>query len=80
MKVFCIKQGPWSIGGYNGPKYGEILTASQCPVYPDNYDIEEYPVSVNGIEASWAKRHFIPFSSICETEMEREYSFQTETA
>lgn len=72
MKVLCIKNGVWSVNGFKdpyGPKFGEIVTATQCPVYKNNYDILEYPLDTDGTPTSYAKKSFIPISNIDETEM-----------
>lgn len=78
----CIKDGKFicRISGIvmnNGPKYGETVTASQSPCYPESYFIHEYPIGDNGVEQYFNKICFIPLSSIDETEMVREYNKQT---
>ncbi len=73
MRVICIDDV--FTDGVDGttPRFGEKCTASQCNVYPDNYDILEHPCLRNGILQSFAKRRFIPVSDIDETEMQRNY-------
>lgn len=71
MKVMFIGKLKY----YNGhePAYGEEVNVSQCPVYPTNYDVAEYPVNADGNAQSFLKTHFIPLSSIDETTFERNY-------
>ena len=75
MRVICIQDT------HNGKKLqlevGIFYTASQCPVYPENYDLAELPTYC-GMPASYKKYLFAPCSDIDETELIRER--QTETA
>ncbi len=74
MKVICIQDT------HNGKKLllevGSIYTASQCPVYPDNYDLAELPTYM-GRPASYWKHFFAPCSNIDETELIRERQKQS---
>lgn len=76
MKVMCIKNGEWLDDSYGSnfdlyPSFGEIVTASQCPVYSDCFDLKEYPTDGRR-PTSWLKIHFIPLSTIDETELIKE--------
>lgn len=73
MKVICIDDN-WLFSDGNEPKVGEYVTATQCDTYPNNYDLEEYPLNSTGNPTSFRKYHFIPISNIDETEMERNYN------
>lgn len=60
------------------PEEGEIVTImGQCSVFPNNYDIVEYPIDKNGTPQSFAKHRFIPLSEIDETTFERNYQKET---
>ena len=72
MKVICIDDINHE-GNKTQLKIGETYTASQCPVYPNNYDLLEIPKTKCGRPVSYRKHMFIPLSSIDETEMIREY-------
>lgn len=49
---------------------GEIVTVKgQCPVYPDCWDIVEYPVDKLGRACSYRKDAFAPLSDIDELEL-----------
>ena len=52
---------------------GSVVTVSQSDVFPDAYDVAEYPRDKQGERVVYGKKHFIPLSSIDETEMERNY-------
>jgi len=67
MKVICIN----GIDKHGIPiiPEGATVTATQCPVYPDAYDIAEYPYNSNGVITAWGKRRFIPLSQIDEMEL-----------
>lgn len=70
MKVICIDANKNPISTHTPPfKEGDTLTAAQCPVYHDHYDILEHPTE-SGIPISWGKYRFIPISTIDETESE----------
>jgi len=71
MKVMCIDD---KFVFYDGsePKYGEIVTASQCQVYNECYDLAEYPKDSFGMIQSFKKIRFIPLSDIDETELVKE--------
>lgn len=75
MKVICV-QDKNQDGNKTQLTVGETYTASQCSVYPGNYDIHELPMW-NGRAVSYRKYCFIPLSTIDETEMERNYNLQT---
>ena len=56
----------------NNPKMGEIVTASQCPIYDSAYDIQEYLIDFDGVRQSFHKSNFAPLSDIDETELVKE--------
>lgn len=75
MKVLCIKQGEW-IPKYatereRGPVYGEVCTVIEEDEH--GYTLVEHHFRKDGRERSFARLHFIPLSSIDETEKERNY-------
>ena len=69
MKAICGQDT------FNGKKLrlevGVVYNVSQCPVYPDNYDVAELP-DYMGHPISYRKILFIPLSIIDETELIRE--------
>lgn len=68
MKVMCIKNGQWTT--QIGPKFLETVTVKgQCPVYPEAWDIVEYPINGRGRQTSFSKKYFIPILEIDETEL-----------
>lgn len=71
MKVMCIDDKPMDSRGIY-PKFGEIVTVSQCPIFPQNYDVAEYPNGKDGNPQSMRKTRFIPISDIDETELVKE--------
>lgn len=73
MKVICISDCFTYTDGTE-PRFGEVVSASQCPVYDDSYDLLEYPKNKLGKMQSFQKKHFAPISDISETEFEREYN------
>lgn len=77
MKVICITDiHPDRGDKVKQLKIGEYYTASQCQVYPRNYDIAEVP-TFQGLPVSYRKEFFAPLSSIDETEFERNYNLVT---
>lgn len=72
-KVICINDMLY--GKQLTIKFGKIYTASQCPVYPNNYDLAEHLRNpITGKLASYRKFLFADVSSIDETEFERSYN------
>jgi hypothetical protein len=71
MRVICVNDkvvNPFC----NYPKFGEVVNVSQCDVRDDHYDVQEYPLDINGNPQSIAKYRFIPLSDIDETELIKE--------
>jgi len=70
MKVICIdEKGQINPEMYVIP-FGEIVTvAGNCNVYPDSWDIKEYPVNKIGWPCSYDKKIFAPLSDIDELEL-----------
>jgi hypothetical protein len=79
MKVMCIDTNS-SFHDGTEPKYLEVVTASQCDTYPDNYDLLEYPKDKAGNTQSFQKKRFIPLSDIDETQMQHNYQPETQSA
>jgi hypothetical protein len=77
MKVMCINNTN-RLGDKMSIVVGEIYTASQCEVYPENYNLAEIP-TVFGRPVSYNKRHFAPLSDKDETETEVYKNLQTQT-
>lgn len=73
MKVMCIDEVGQTNPNMKVIPFGEIVNATQCPVYPQGLDIAEYPVDLSGRLCAYNRKHFIPLSDIDETEMVREY-------
>lgn len=71
MKVMCIDD-TYSFKDGTEPKYGEIVTASQCDQYKECYDLKEYPINSFGVPQSFRKKRFIPLSDIDEAELIKE--------
>ncbi len=70
MKVMCIDDRFLHKGEGEEPSIGEIVTvAGQCEVYPDNWDISEYPTDYIGNPWSFRKNLFAPLSDIDENEL-----------
>jgi hypothetical protein len=67
MRVMCIDDR-FREGG-NNPKVGEIVSASQCEIYPESYRIHEYLIDFDGREQSFRKIFFAPLSDIDEREL-----------
>ena len=72
MKVMCIDDRPPLFSSAIMPKYGEIVTASQCTCHYDCYIIAEYLFTIQGYPQSIPKKRFIPLSDIDETELIKE--------
>ena len=65
-KKWHSKMIPESSGG---PSFGEIVTASDCPIFSGYYLLAEYPVDNFGNPAAFNKKNFVHLSTIDETEL-----------
>jgi hypothetical protein len=74
-EMICIHQGVWiqlhgprkgEAHGFFGPKYGEIVTVSQCPNFKDSFRVHEYPLDPDGNVTSFSKRWFAVAADISE--------------
>lgn len=74
MRVICIKQGEWrrilSRIKASGPKYGDECTVISKGIGDKGLPTYRFKEWSND---EYTRRHFIPLSSIDETEMERNY-------
>lgn len=70
MKAICI-DGIDKYGIQVIPD-GCAVNITQCPIYPNGVDVDEYPIDSTGNITAWNKTRFIPTSSIDETELIKE--------
>lgn len=73
MKAICLKNINHE-GKVMRIEIGTFYTVSQCPVYPNNYDLAEIPTTPSGRPVSYRKYFFAHISEIDETDFSRTYN------